>query len=107
MEIHNNLDFKLSFWGFFYPAFQRKINDKKELLESLVFFHFDKLKKTILQKRQLLAYGLVYRSLWTNGLEVKELGSRRVGCSKLDPVFHPSEFHQMSARNFWGLSGKE
>ena len=35
------------------------------------------------------------------------LCSKPLGDSKVDSVFHPSEFDQMSAKNFWKLSDKK
>ena len=35
------------------------------------------------------------------------LNSKPLGGSKVNTVFHLSEVDQMSARSFWGLSGKK
>ena len=42
-----------------------------------------------------------------NGLFTGVPYSKRLGGTKVDSAFHPSEVDQMSARNFWELSGKK
>ena len=55
---------------------------------------FSSTKFWIRKKINLIVYGLLF-------------GSKPLGGSKVDSVFHPSEVNKMSTRNFWELSGKK